>query len=257
MVDFNLIRSRRRTISIEIHAHEVRVRAPTWASRSEIDSFVQSRTAWIAKHLNAQRERTPVPQRQYQNGETLPYLGHSLELQITSGRGPATFVPDVDILRVPIPIGSKQATIHAPLPARGETLDLFAERKTEDGVQLISPERAKIRTKIAAWYKAQALELMQQRSALYAAPMSVIYQRIRVAEFKRQWGSCGPGGVLSYNFLLLMAPLPIVDYIVVHELAHLRHANHGKRFWALVAKHYPDYMAARRWLRENHESLRL
>lgn len=254
MVAYNLIRSRRRTIAIEIHAHEVRVRAPTWTSRREIDAFVDSRTEWIAKHIAAQRDRVPPPVRTYRQGDELPYMGATLQIHHVEGRGQAYFNAEDRVLSVPLVPTRRHAV---PLPPLGSNFELFAARPSDEGIAILPPEQSHIRAKIADWYKAQAQTLLTARSAERAAQMEVSFQSIRVGEFKRQWGSCAPGGVISYNWLLLMAPWHIADYIVVHELAHLRHANHGKRFWDLVETHYPSYNDARRWLRAHHEGLRL
>jgi len=90
-----------------------------------------------------------------------------------------------------------------------------------------------------------------ERSCLYAAKMDVSFEKIRLNSAKTRWGSCGPHGNLSFNWKLIQAPTEILDYVVVHELAHLIERNHSPRFWAKVAEFCPGYKSAKRWLKEN------
>ena len=96
-----------------------------------------------------------------------------------------------------------------------------------------------------------ALDAFIERSVLYAAKMSVEFKKIRLNSAKTRWGSCGPQGNLSFNWRLIHAPTEVLDYVVVHELAHLIERNHSRRFWAKVAEFCPEYEKARKWLREN------
>ena len=95
-----------------------------------------------------------------------------------------------------------------------------------------------------------ALDAFIERSVLYAAKMGVAFKKIRLNSAKTRWGSCGPQGNLSFNWRLIQAPTEVLDYVVVHELAHLIERNHSRRFWAKVAQFCPEYKTARKWLRE-------
>lgn len=98
--------------------------------------------------------------------------------------------------------------------------------------------------------RALALDGFIERCVLYAGKMGVEFKKIRLSSAQTRWGSCGPQGNLSFNWRLIQAPTEILDYVVVHELAHLIEHNHSRRFWAKVEEFCPDYRAARKWLRE-------
>lgn len=105
---------------------------------------------------------------------------------------------------------------------------------------------------------AEATRDLSERLALRSREMDQPFGSMSVRDQKSLWGSCSPRtGVLSFNARLVMAPPGVLDYIVVHELAHFRWSGHGARFWALVARHCPDYAACRRWLRDNAWRLRI
>ncbi len=100
-------------------------------------------------------------------------------------------------------------------------------------------------------YKEQALPLFSERCELYAALMGVSYKKIGLSNAATRWGSCSPAGSLRFNWRLVMAPPEIVDYVVVHELAHLKELNHSKRFWVLVKAVAPHYRQAKKWLHQH------
>ena len=97
----------------------------------------------------------------------------------------------------------------------------------------------------------RARDAFIERSCLYASKMGVRFEKIRLNSARTRWGSCGPKGNLSFNWRLIQAPVEILDYVVIHELAHLIERNHSKRFWAKVAEFCPNYHAARDWLKKN------
>ncbi|MFH1362083.1 MAG: M48 family metallopeptidase [bacterium] len=97
----------------------------------------------------------------------------------------------------------------------------------------------------------KARELIPERVAYYSALYRIKYSRIKINSAKKRWGSCSAKGNLNFSWRLAMVPLEVIDYVVVHELAHIVHRNHSKRFWALVAKLYPNYKACRKWLRHD------
>ena len=104
-------------------------------------------------------------------------------------------------------------------------------------------------------FRQLAKDRVSERVAYYADIMGVKYQRITIRAQKTRWGSCSGKGTLSFNCLLVLAPLAFLDYVVVHELCHLKEMNHSGRFWEEVRKILPDYEASKRWLKENGDSL--
>ncbi len=100
-------------------------------------------------------------------------------------------------------------------------------------------------------YKAQALPRFTERCEFYAPAMGVAYKKIGLSNASTRWGSCSPRGNLRFSWRLVMAPPEVLDYVVVHELAHLRELNHSKRFWALVKAAAPHFLEAKKWLRQH------
>ena len=106
-------------------------------------------------------------------------------------------------------------------------------------------------------YREAAREYFPKRVAYYQARMGGTYERIVIREQKTRWGSCSSRGTLSFNWRLMLAPPAVLDYVVVHELAHLQQMNHSKRFWDVVAQVMPDYKVYRNWLKENGMRLKM
>lgn len=100
-------------------------------------------------------------------------------------------------------------------------------------------------------YRSQAREVFEQKVKYYAALMDVTYGRIAIRDQKTRWGSCSAEGNLNFNWRLILAPAGVLDYVVVHELAHRREMNHSAKFWAIVEKHMPEYKKYQKWLKES------
>lgn len=107
------------------------------------------------------------------------------------------------------------------------------------------------------WFRAMARLLINQRVRVVNGNLNLSYNRVFIKGQKTRWGSCSRQGNLNFNWRLVMAPLPVLDYVVTHELLHLVEPNHSKKFWALVEKACPDYKAHRAWLKENGQRLTL
>ena len=118
-----------------------------------------------------------------------------------------------------------------------------------------APERPPLSDKDRARYISIARDIFTRKTAYYARIMGVSYGRIAIREQKTRWGSCSSKGNLNFNWRLILAPEEVLDYVVVHELAHRREMNHSKAFYAVVESVLPDYRQARRWLRDHGASL--
>ena len=105
-------------------------------------------------------------------------------------------------------------------------------------------------------YRQQARNVFEQKVAYYASRMGVSYGRIAIRDQKTRWGSCSSDGNLNFNWRLIVAPAGVLDYIVVHELAHRKEMNHSRAFWAVVEAEMPDYKKYRDWLKENGRMLK-
>lgn len=130
---------------------------------------------------------------------------------------------------------------------------LRTPRRVGDTLEI--PAHADIVSALARWYRAQAEPHIANRIAHFAPKVGREPQRLRIAAQKTRWGSCSPRGTVSLNWRLLLAPSEILDYVIVHELCHLLHANHSARFWREVARVMPAHTRHRRWLRDHGRDL--
>jgi hypothetical protein len=154
------------------------------------------------------------------------------------------------------------------VPFQGRELELRVDvdpearfslvRENEGGLLLIrSPkDPAKPRELLNAWYRERARGLFEARAAHFAPLMGVAYKSIRIKDQRTLWGSCSKEGNLNFNWRVALASPATLDYLVIHELAHLREMNHSRRFWAVVAAHCPGWKEHRRWLREHSRDLK-
>ncbi len=214
-----IIRSKRRTFALEIdNLGRLIVRAPARATRLQIESLVTQKRDWIQAKQAEVLSQGPLPvNRQYQPGETFLFLGQAYALEIVEQQ--------VEALKL-------------------------------DGRFLLKRSaRSKAPEVFEAWYRQQALDVISQRLALFAGQTGLGYQQVRVKNLRTRWGSCSSRGNLNFNLRLVLAPLEIVDYVVVHELVHLKHKNHSRQYWEAVAAILPYFKKRRDWLKLNGHRL--
>lgn len=223
VVAYRVVRSarRRRTIELTLERDGVRVAAPLRTPRSEIDAFVHDRVPWIRRHREragaaGPRSLTFAPD----VTETVPYLGRSLPLElVTGGRRPRV---ELDLLGLRLTV-----------PA---SVDASTRREVAEGA-------------LRLWYRARATDELRYRLDHWARMAGYAPRRLLVRDQRRRWGSCAPDGTIRLNWRLVMLPPALVDYVIVHELAHLVRPHHRPSFWAEVARMVPDYATRRRALR--------
>lgn len=133
----------------------------------------------------------------------------------------------------------------------------FRAALVDDTLTLALPDESAelARTALELWYRKQAPGIFAARLSVLNLPYGFSYGRVSVKNQKSRWGSCSKLGNLNFNWRLLLAPLPVLDYVVIHELCHLKELNHGPRFWNLVARTCPTYAVHRRWLRQHGREL--
>jgi predicted metal-dependent hydrolase len=118
----------------------------------------------------------------------------------------------------------------------------------EQEIRVTLPEGADLWSRLVAWYVESLLALLQDRVSHFAAAMGLSPGPVELKQWKRRWGECHPDGSLKFNWRLIMCPPEVIDYVVVHELAHLKVPGHNPRFWGVVEKVLPDYASRRQWL---------
>ena len=157
---------------------------------------------------------------------------------------------------------SKRWPYGSTLPYCGEEHPVVLERtgrrsgveRTAEGrlvVRMREPGIEGARRLLKRWFIVEALRRLDARVRLFGEMVGVKWRRVAVRDQRRRWGSCSSAGSLSFNYRLIMAPPQVLDYVVIHELAHRCHLNHSRRFWSLVAVHCPDYSASLAWLKSH------
>jgi predicted metal-dependent hydrolase len=227
MLLFEIIRSnRRKQVAIRVREGKVEILAPPHLSESDAKTFLDKHIAWVHKQLHKQVS-PPYHHKQYSDGEIFPYLGEDYVLQVAYAKKPALMV-------------------------RENQLYVFI-RATDNAQQ----RKKQIYQQLRCWYWEQAEKVLREKSHHYAQQLQVHYQSVNIRQFKSCWGNCSIKGNIQYNWQIILAPHPIIDYLVVHELAHLAHHNHSSRFWQLVESMIPDYKERRKWLRMHGHLLRI
>lgn len=227
-IDYKIIRTRRLSgsISIRIKNGEVIVRAPFWVPKIALDSFVNEKSDWIKKSLKFQK---PIESgKKYITGEKHLLLGKEYELQIISADKPCrTSVQNIeDKLVVEVYVGFDKEKI---------------SREIQDAM--------------LRFYLEKGIAYLTEKVNYYTSLLEVDYTKIEIKKVSSIWGSCSAGNALSFNRKLVMAPEEIIDYVIIHEVCHLRERNHSSRFWGLVFKYDRKYKEHRRWLHLNHSLL--
>ena len=199
----------------------LRVTLPEGIAETRAAAFLKSRHVWVLRSLTRlERLASIIPDRSLEHGTTVPYLGTTLTLSVSTG-SPARVGRLADALIVHVPRRTRSA-VHAALES---------------------------------WYRAQAARLLGELVAELSAAHGLDYRKIVIRDQKRRWGSCSSTGTLSFNWRLLLAEEPVVRYLAAHELAHRAHPDHSRRFWAKVAELCPGYREQERWLKKNGVSL--
>ena len=215
LVPYVLRRARRRTIGLSIDHRGLRVGAPQRTALRDVEALIRRHADWVAQKLDAWEQR-PCPQAlSIGDGARLPLLGRTLTLRLASGGNRALWNESFE-----------------------PTLTLLLRTPADAGRVLEKALRERARA------------LFAERLAHYAGRLAHPVPALALSAARTRWGSCSTRSGIRLNWRLVHFPRDIVDYVVAHEVAHLREMNHSARFWALVGQLYPDYAQARRTLKE-------
>lgn len=221
-LDYRLIRSKRKTIGFLIDDDGLRVSAPRWVLLAEIEAAIASKQQWIFRKINEQRERSVrrlQPPMEWRDGATIPYLG--LEITVRAAEASGNGVRFDEVSR----------ELHISLPSSA------SEQQLKDRVQ--------------GWLQGEAKRVFAERLVIYAEKLGVSFKSFALSSAATQWGSCTADGRIRLNWRLMHFALPNIDYVVAHELSHLREMNHGPQFWATVQSVFPEFEDARKALRDH------
>ncbi|MEK9656840.1 MAG: SprT family zinc-dependent metalloprotease [bacterium] len=212
-----IIRSQRRTLSIEVVSEsEVKIRAPWYCSDRRVRAFIEEKSDWVAKKQQQLSEEEKINHSIVDQG-SFSYLGRLYRIE------------------------------HRAVKAIGL-----------EGDCLCLPEGwsdARCHTRLVAWFKERALDILLDRVECYSQKMQLFPSEVLLSNAKRRWGSCSSERVLRFNWRLLSCPMSVIDYLVVHELAHIQEMNHSQRFWELVQHFDPFYKDAEAWLKTHRNVL--
>lgn len=216
---YSLSRSRRTTLSLGVTKQgEVVVRAPIKMRKADIDRFVLSRESWILEHVTlAKRRLAAQASFSLTYGDTVPLCGKTYPIAGRDGQR----------------IGFDGREIYMPAGLDNEA----------------------IKSAVIQVYRYLAADVIGGKVKTYASQMGLTPTSMRITGAATRWGSCSGANSINFSWRLMMASEDVIDYVVVHELAHIAEHNHSERFWALVKRYMPDYQARREELRSLQEQL--
>ena len=214
-INYKIKYSDRKTVTITVERdRSIIVKAPKDADPAKIDKIVESKKLWIYKKLNDTHKYNLVePTKEFVAGETVLYLGKKYRLEIETSENE-----------------------HIKFAGKFIIAAVSAERASSVFIQ---------------WYKKQAVEKILPRVKKHALNIGVQYNKVFISDIKYRWGSCTPKDNLNFNWKLIKAPMFVIDYVIVHELAHFLESNHTPKFWNIVEVQVPKYLKAKEWLKEH------
>ena len=227
-IPYSVFRSTRRKKTIEVTLDPVEgvlVSAPVAAAAELVEKFVQRRARWIVRK-GTERVLRPRP-KQFVSGESLPYLGRQVRM----------FLEPSGAQKVSVAFDHWSFRVQAPDGLAGES------------------RRAAIEKAFRAWYRGRAQARLEARVARWASIAGMGVPEVLTRDQRQRWGSCSPDGVIRFNWRIVMAEPTLMDYVIVHELVHLKVRDHSRRFWDEVGRLMPDYRLRRVRLREFGEQV--
>lgn len=227
-VAYLLRRARRKSIGFSVGPDGLAVSAPRWVGQGEIESALREKSAWILRKLAEQRERRSrleAARVEWRDGAQLPFLGETVILVLDPRVAGAVLNTDAEGLP-----GVPRLTLHIGLPATAQP--------------------AQICDVVQSWLQRQARRIFEERCTHFAQRLGVRVARLRLSSAQTRWGSASADGSIHLNWRLVHFGMPVIDYVVAHELAHLREMNHSAAFWEVVRSVIPDVEVRKAALRD-------
>jgi predicted metal-dependent hydrolase len=235
-LEYQLVRSnRRKTVALQVKNAQVIVRAPDYVDVEYIDNLIRLKSAWLTKKLSQQQSSSNVPPQCLNNNfscdKPLYIDGVAHNVVVCFGRQSVIHDKEEKLLRIFIALKYRQYETNSTII------------------------NEKVKSAIEQWFKVSIYDYLSHRIPMLSEVTLLHAKSFKVRKYKARWGSCNNRGELSFNCLLKMLPLWVVDYVIVHELCHLKHMNHSTRFWQLVEQYNPQFRLAKAWLKQNQASL--
>lgn len=224
-LEYGLKRSARRTIGFSIDSSGLTITAPRWVTLADIETAIAGKERWIFAKLAEWQTRTEqraLPRIEWRDGAEIPYLGKPVRITLASTNAGLAF-------------DAHAAVLSLPLPAHADA--------------------QQIKDRVQGWLQTEAKRVFGERLAYYAEKLDVVYRGYALSSAATRWGSCSSDGRIRLNWRLIHFPLSIIDYVVAHELAHLREMNHSPRFWQTVESIFPEFKEARHTLKHHPPEL--
>ena len=220
-----VIRTQRiKSADIRVEEGSVSIAVPTSLETQRISQLLMKKKKWIKEKINIHKELQPASLKKFVSGESFSYLGRNYRLKISTG----AFEP------VKLVYGRLTVTV----PGGKQNTDA-------------------IRNALIHWYKEKAEAKLTEKVSRYIDVIGVTPKSIGIKSYKSRWGSCSAKGKIDFNWKIIMAPNRIVDYVVAHELCHLKQHDHSPKFWKLVERNIPEYLSCKEWLKVNGRKLDL
>jgi predicted metal-dependent hydrolase len=226
-IAYRLQRSdRRKSIAIRVLSQaEVLVYAPQALDEARIHEIVQRKSSWIIRRLERiSSVRKAFPEREFVSGEQILYLGRTLRLSVRQNSRVPLNSPVLDGKRLVVSVGR----------------DLSGKERAEA-----------VACRLREWYLENAGKVIRERAKRYGRLLGCKPREVIVKEQKSRWGSCSTTGAIRFNWRIVMAPLSVLDFVVVHEMCHLLVKDHSKEFWRQVSLIFFDYKERREWLKQH------
>ena len=232
LVAYHFRRARRRNIGLTVGAEGLTVTSPRWVPLYEVDAAVQEKSRWILRKLddaNERRQRLESARIDWKDGATFPFIGEPVVVVLDPSHGfdEVGAVLHTDALALP---GVARMTLHVGLPHTAGT--------------------DQVRDAVQAWLMRQARQLFEERLNHYAPQLGVHWRKLSLSSAGTRWGTAHSDGSIRLNWRLIHFRLPVIDYVVAHELSHLRVMDHSPRFWDTVRTVVPDYAQLRGQLKD-------
>ena len=214
--DFNIIikrTNRLKTISLKVKNQEVVLSAPKFVSDDEIFSIIDNKINWIRNKLSADKSHL-TKKRKYNNGDKFLYFGSEYLLKIKESE-----IDNIYLEKNYIIIETKDYT-------------------NKDNIKKI----------LQNWYINESKKYLIKTNSYYEILIGLSAKKLLFGKYKSKWGSCNSNKTISYDWRIIMAPLEVIHYLIIHELCHIKHPNHSKHFWNYVEKYMSDYRIQTKWL---------
>lgn len=221
-IEFNIIYKKRKTLGIYIDVYgNIEIRVPKDTKELQVQELVKQKFEWIYKKSNEMKERTKgFKKKTYVQGETFMYLGKDYPIQVfvRNEIDKNNAVLEEDILKVYVKID----------------------------------EDTQVQEALKRFYFQKGKALIDKRIQYYQQQIKIKPKSFKLSSNKSNWGTCNSKKELTFNWKLIMAPIEVIDYVIVHEMCHLIHMNHDRSFWRLVGKILPDYEECQNWLKSSN-----